>query len=309
MANTHHHSLAFNVAATAALTAASILIPTAANAAVSYQTASAAVATPVLSASIQIGQLGENTYFVCPRGLGVSQILKVKSADLPVKDTVNFAVIGTSINGKLTIPDAAEKADFQKVVDNMTVAQARAAGLNGGGSTEPVIAAQPTDLQQAQQAAAAGRAADGKVVRKDDGTIEVSVNDRVVDFQNNGSHILIRTADGALVGELQYVGVGHGANAGQNVEGGLRVARNLALSGLTNGHAQQASINPNTYTITLPSGFTINSENINNGGKSIKDPNGIIATAVAGEDLVRAKLDPGFTLPADKHLRSKTGPL
>lgn len=311
MATAHHDHRAFFLASVV-LAAASVVYPAVASAAATYQTASAKDTAQVISASTKIGQLGEDTYFVKDAGMGYHQIFKVNTADMQGSPNVRFASVGLIVNGKLTIHDQDEAKQFQQVVDNMTVAQARAIGLNGGDSAaQTPTTTQTASFQQGQQELTGNKevktAAEGTVVKKADGTIEATVNGRVVDFQNNGSHILVRTTSGPEVGELQFVGVQRGSSAGQKAKGGLRVVGNLALSGLTQGHAQQASINPNTYTITLPSGFTINSEDINNGGKSMSDPNGIIATTVAAEDLVRAKLDPGFTLPADKHLRSKAG--
>ncbi|WP_263351384.1 hypothetical protein [Acidicapsa acidisoli] len=276
-----------------------------------YQTIDANGAAAALASAIKIGETGGNTYYVKIAAPGIAQIIKVNSEDIRNKAaTVRFSGVGTIMNGKPLISDTDEQKQFEQVMDNMTVGQAKAIGLSASSSVQPpgTGSAQAAVNQQPQQTAIAPTGKiDGTVARNGD-AIDVRFGDKVVEFQNNGSHVIDKTTSGARVGELQYVGVANGTPAGEKAKGGLRVLGNAALSGITLGHDGQTSVNPNSTTITTvgPGGreFSINSDNLGNGkGPVISANSGVVFDAIVASDLVKAQLDPKFKMPNEDNLR------
>jgi len=300
------HSLLF-CAALATVAAASLLIPERASAAPAndtvYMTTTLENAAQQLAACTELGQANGDTYYYKSAGTYGGQLLKVKT-----DDHTKYLMLGTILNGKVTIPNEKEKKLFQQVVDNMSVKQARAIGLSGG-SLDSAPAAQSSSIQQSQTppSVPTTSVADGAVVRKDANTIEASFGGRIVDFQENGGHILETTTAGAPIADLQYQGADR-RGAGQKLKGAGRIATNLTLSGIhKSGNDQEVSVNPESYFIKIGT-YGVNSDNIGH-GKGPGDPNYAIAYAIAAVDLVRTKLDPNFTIPAEKGLRGKAGPL
>jgi hypothetical protein len=274
-----------------------------------YQTIDAKGAAAALASAIKIGETGGNTYYVKIAGLGFAQIFKVNSEDIQNKAaTIRFSGVGTIMKGKPLIADIDEQKQFEQVMDNMTVGQAKAVGLDAGSSVQLPGTAQPAVNQQAQQAPTAPTVKnDGTVARNGD-AIDVRFGDKVVEFQNNGSHVLDKTTTGVRVGELQYVGIANGTSAGEKAKGGVRVLGNALDSGLHLGHDPQASVNPNSTTITTvgPGGreFSINSDNLGSGkGPAIPTNSGVVYDAIVASDLVKTQLDPKFKMPNEDNLR------
>lgn len=307
MATTHpRHSLPLNAIAAATLAVASLLIPARTSAAPAndtvYMTTTLENAAQQLAACTELGQTNGDTYYYKSAGTYGGQLLKVKT-----DDHTKYLLLGTILNGKVTIPNEKEKKLFQQVVDNMSVKQARAIGLSSG-TLDSTPAPQSPSVPQSQTPSSVPvtSVAEGTVVRKDASTIEASFGGRVIDFQENGGHILERTTAGAPIADLQYQGADRGG-AGNKLKGVGRVATNLTLSGVYKGKDQEVSVNPESNFIKIGT-YGVNSDNIGQ-GKGPGDPNYAIAYAIAAVDLVRTKLDPNFTIPAEKGLRGKAGPL
>jgi hypothetical protein len=186
----------------------------------------------------------------------------------------------------------------------MTVAQARAVGLNGGGAPQQTTT--QTGSFQQEQHESTGAKADGTVVKKDDGSVEVRFDEKVVDFEKNGTHVLDRRIDGTRVGELQsVVGGGKLGTAG-------RVAGNLLTIGIhskaTDPNNKDASLNPNSTlitTATVRGDVSYNSDNAGNGGKGgavIPATSGVVYDAMVALDIARAHGN-DIKMPNESNLR------
>lgn len=242
----------------------------------------------VVDSSTKIGAANGSTYYFRDGGTsGIYLIFRVSG------DAGKLSIVCTIKNGTPTFASDSEKKTFQDIQDNLTGKQLREMGFSNGPAPTSAIP------QNANAQPLTG-SADGTVVKKDGGVIEVTVQGYVVDFHDNGDDIVITKIDGAKIGELQYVAAMHGS-AAQKAKSVGRIVGNLTLSGLDR-HGKMTSVNPHSTAITtfLPGGqeYLVNSDNIE--GKMSVPP--FVGTAITAEDFVR-KQNPDFKIPNDDNLR------
>jgi hypothetical protein len=294
---------AVTVAAVPALTVASDLTPgTASTTPEGTDPSSMAnfVKTQIVNQSQRVE--GSN-YYVHPMTMSGTTILQVIKVP---EDLSSYKIIATGMGNKWNLLDSSEKNNFFGAMAGKTPADF----LPSGGSAPQTIA-QPVSLKQGPKEST-GAKAGGTAVKQNDGTYEVRFEDKVVDFSEQGNHVLDRKVDGTRVGELQYVGAGHDSTTKQKVNAGGRVAGNLLTMGI-HPHANDAgnkgaSLNPHSTTITYATArgdVTLNSDNVGNGGKSsavIPSTTGPVRDAIVAAQIVRDQIDPNFHFPNEENL-------
>jgi hypothetical protein len=294
---------AVNAASVAALSVARLWTPSTANAAPEGTDPSPTanfVKTQIVNQSQKIE--GSN-YYVHTMTMSNTTILQVFKVP---EDYSSYKIVATGMGSKWALLDASEKNNFFGAMAGKTPADF----LPGGGSASQPTA-QPVGLKQGQKESTDAKAS-GTAVKQNDGTYEVRFEDKIVDFSNQGSHVLDRKVDGTRIGELQYVGAGPDSTTKQKVGAAGRVAGNLLTMGI-HPHANDASnkgasLNPHSTTITYATtrgDVTVNSDNVGSGGKGggvIPSTTGPVRDAIVAAQIVRDHIDPNFHFPNEESL-------
>jgi len=252
----------------------------------------AVASDPAASGFQTMGEFNGNTYLYKPAAVGLGQIFRVSTAHPGSQPTP----IGAIVQDKYLISDPAEKSNFYLAVDGKP-----ATYFSGAASSPP--AAPPSAPNAAPTAVTSylqrptSVAAKGTAVEKTGGVMEVKLaenNDTVV--FNPGGKIIITGADSREMGTLQYVGT-------KNASGLGRMATNLAVLGVKQGHDNEAGVNPDNYLITIDGQrgqkYGVNTENLGTRGTG---DGGLLAITVAAIDVAR-QTKPDFSVPAEQKLR------